>query len=375
MILVLNAGSSSIKFSLFQTDLTEHLAGIAEEIGGASRLTIAGAVDTSPLPDHAAALRAILGALETRGVTLAGLTAVAHRVVHGGAHFSAPCRIDTASMAAIEIAAPLAPLHSPPIIAAIHAVTAIAPDLPQTASFDTAFHATVPDVAARYALPPEAEGLGLRRYGFHGTSYASLVRRLPQISQEPLPTRLLALHLGNGASLCAIRDGRSVATTMGYSPLSGLTMGTRTGDIDGNAVLRLAEEHGIGGAGHLLNRQSGLAGLGGHSDMRALQAAGSDAARFAITHFRYWAVRHAGSMIAAMGGLDAVAFTGGIGEHDAASRAAICDGLAWIGVTLDTAANQSDSPGLHAAGTLPVWIVPAEEERQIAQDALAVLTP
>ena len=172
-----------------------------------------------------------------------------------------------------------------------------------------------------------------------------------------------------------MRDGQSVATTMGYSPLSGLTMGTRTGDIDGNAVLRLAEEHGIDGAGHLLNRQSGLAGLGGRSDMRALQAADADKARFAIAHFRYWAVRHAGSMIAAMGGLDSVAFTGGIGEHDADSRAAICDGLAWIGVTLDSAANQSRGPALHAAGTLPVWIVPAEEDRQIAQAALAILAP
>ncbi|MEO0655487.1 MAG: hypothetical protein AAFY77_11540, partial [Pseudomonadota bacterium] len=219
-----------------------------------------------------------------------------------------------------------------------------------------------------------AEALGLRRYGFHGNSFASLVETLPKLSGAPLPTRLLALHLGNGASLCAIREGQSVATTMGYSPLSGLTMGTRTGDIDGNAVLRLAEEHGIDGAEALLNRKSGLMGLGGHSDMRALLADDTPQARFAIAHFRYWAVRHAGSMIAAMGGLDAVAFTGGIGEHDPDSRAAICDGLGWLGVSIDPEANASGGPALHAADSdIPIWIVPAEEERQIAQDALGVL--
>ena len=350
MILVLNTGSSSIKFSLFDATLAEALSGIAEEIGGAARLTVAGVAQDQPLPDHAAALSAIFAALEARGIALATLSAVAHRVVHGGAHFSAPCP------------------------AAIRAVTAIAPDLAQTASFDTAFHATVPDVAARYALPPEAEALGLRRYGFHGNSFASLVETLPKLSGTPLPTRLLALHLGNGASLCAIREGQSVATTMGYSPLSGLTMGTRTGDIDGNAVLRLAEAHGIDGAEALLNRKSGLLGLGGHSDKRALLADAPPQARFAIAHFRYRAVRHAGSMIAAMGGLDAVAFTGGIGEHDPDSRAAICDGLGWLGVSINPEANASGGPALHAADSgIPIWIVPAEEERQIAQDALGVL--
>ncbi|MEM1163659.1 MAG: acetate/propionate family kinase [Pseudomonadota bacterium] len=374
MILVLNTGSSSIKFSLFDATLAEALSGIAEEIGGAARLTVAGVTQDQPLPDHAAALQAIFAALEACGIALATLSAVAHRVVHGGAHFSAPCRITADSMAAIEAAAPLAPLHSPPMLAAIRAVTAIAPHLAQTASFDTAFHATVPDVAARYALPPEAEALGLRRYGFHGNSFASLVQTLPQLSGAPLATRLLALHLGNGASLCAIRDGQSAATTMGYSPLSGLTMGTRTGDIDGNAVLRLAEAHGIDGAEALLNRKSGLKGLGGHSDMRALLADDTPQARFAIAHFRYWVIRHAGSMIAAMGGLDAVAFTGGIGEHDPDSRAAICDGLRWLGVSIDPEANASGGPALHAADSdIPIWIVPAEEERQIAQDALGVL--
>jgi acetate kinase len=283
-----------------------------------------------------------------------GLTAAAHRVVHGGAELTATCRIDAGVLALIEACVPLAPLHNPANLAAIRALAALAPDLPQFASFDTAFHATNPEVARRYALPAQVEAAGIRRYGFHGLSYAAIVRKVQQISDIGLPNRLLALHLGNGASICAIRGGRSVATTMGYSPLDGLTMGTRSGGIDGNAVLRLAELHGIAGAARILNRESGLLGLGGASDMRALHGAGTAAARFAVAHFCYWAVRHAGSMIAAMGGLDAVAFTGGIGENDAFVRGEILRGLAFV-----------------AAGK-PVFVIAAEEERQIAMEVLAL---
>ena len=227
-------------------------------------------------------------------------------------------------------------------------------------------------MALRYALPPKAEAEGIRRYGFHGISYDSLTRRLPDLLGH-MPGRVLALHLGNGASLCAIREGRSVATTMGYSPLEGLTMGTRTGSIDGNAVLRLAELHGIGGAARILNRESGLLGLGGVSDMRALRAADTEAARFAIDHFAYWAVRHAGSMIAAMGGLDCVAFTGGIGEHDGAMRAAICDGLAFMGVAIDGAANAAAAGRLDRGQGPAVLIVPAAEEAHIARATAEVI--
>ena len=333
MLLVVNAGSSSVKTALFD-GLQQVRSGQVGEIG----------------PDgHRAALEGLLA----QGMA-EGMTAAAHRVVHGGARLTTPVRLTADVLAGIEACIPLAPLHNPANLAAIRALTELAPDLPQYASFDTGFHATNPQVALRYAVPPQVEALGLRRYGFHGLSYAALVRRLPEVAGY-LPERLLALHLGNGASLCAILAGRSVATTMGYSPLDGLTMGTRAGGIDGNAVLRLAEVYGIAEAARILNRDSGLLGLGGSSDMRVLQADGSTGAQFARDHFTYWAVRHAGSMIAAMGGLDGIVFTGGIGENDAAIRAAILQGLAFM------------SPDR------PHWVIAADEERQIAVEAMTLM--
>ncbi|MFB9151043.1 acetate/propionate family kinase [Roseovarius ramblicola] len=375
MILVVNAGSSSIKVAVFDGGLAGRLSGIADGIGGTGRLKIGGHDTAQDLPDHASALKSILQALDDNGFPLSSFRAAAHRVVHGGTGITEPVRITPDTTAAIDRCAALAPLHNPHNLAAIETLARLAPDLPQTASFDTAFHATNPEVALRYALPPGIEARGIRRYGFHGISYASVVRTLPGITGTPLPARLLAFHLGNGASVCAIRDGRSVATTMGYSPLGGLTMGTRTGEIDGNAVLRLAEEDGIAATHDLLNKNSGLRGLsGGLSDMRALMQADTTEARFAIGHFCYWAVRHAGSLIAAMEGLDAVAFTGGIGENAAPVRARIMDGLGWLGLRADAAANAGGGPRLHAQGSaIAAWIVPAREERMIAADALALL--
>jgi acetate kinase len=377
MILVVNAGSSSIKIAVFDDGLGERLSGIADGIGGSGRLRIGDMSEAREFADHDSALRALLSGLDQAGYPLSRLRAAAHRVVHGGTEITAPVRITPEAVAAIDRCAALAPLHNPHNLAAIETLTRLAPDLPQTASFDTAFHATNPEVALRYALPPEAEARGIRRYGFHGTSYASVVRTLPGIAGTPLPARLLAFHLGNGASICAIRDGRSVATTMGYSPLGGLTMGTRTGEIDGNAVLRLAEENGIAATHELLNKKSGLRGLsGGMSDMRALQEADSPEARFAIDHFCYWAVRHGGSLVAAMEGLDAVAFTGGIGENAAPIRARIMAGFGWLGLEADGEANAGGGPRLHAADSaIAAWIVPAQEERMIAADALSLLGP
>ena len=366
-VLVVNAGSSSIKVVLFGPDLARRSAATVTEIGGAARIS----GRACAAPDHLAALALCLAEM---GVTPDRLAAAAHRVVHGGADLQAACRVTPQIEARIEACVPLAPLHNPANLTAIRALAALAPGLPQYASFDTAFHATNPDVALRYALPPQAEAMGLRRYGFHGISYASLVARWPVLTGGPVPHRLLALHLGNGASLCAIRDGVSVATTMGYSPLDGLTMGTRTGAIDGNAVLRLAEVYGIDGASRILNRESGLLGLGGASDMRALHAAQTPEARFAIAHFCYWAVRHAGSMIAAMGGLDAVAFTGGIGENDVAVRAEIMAGLDWTGLRLEAGASPQNAARLHSdASHVAVWVVPADEERHIAAEALDLI--
>ena len=352
MLLVVNAGSSSIKLAVFDGDLRQILAGSVTEIGGAGCLRL-GAVDRGcAAADHRAALALAFEAMAAQGGALSDLTAAAHRVVHGGEALVQPARVTEAVIAGIEACVPLAPLHNPGNLTAIRALQALAPDLPQYVSFDTAFHASNPEVAVSYALPVAERARGLRRYGFHGISYGGLVQHLAERGQ--LPQRLLALHLGNGASLCAIKAGKSVATTMGYSPLDGITMGTRTGGIDGNAVLRLVELHGIAGAGRILNRESGLLGLGGFSDMRALHAAGTPEAALAVDHFCYWAVRHAGSMIAAMGGLDAVAFTGGIGENDALVRGRIVDGLAWV-------------------GTVPVHVVAAAEERTIAAQALTLL--
>ena len=352
MLLVVNAGSSSVKLAVFDGDLRQILVGSVTEIGGAGCLRL-GAVDRDcAAADHRSALALAFEAMAAQGVALADLTAAAHRVVHGGEALVRPARVTAAVIAGIEACVPLAPLHNPGNLTAILALQALAPDLPQYVSFDTAFHSTNPEVAVTYALPLAERARGLRRYGFHGISYGGLVRHLRGL--EALPERLLALHLGNGASLCAIKAGVSMATTMGYSPLDGITMGTRTGGIDGNAVLRLAELHGVAGAGRILNRESGLLALGGHSDMRALHAAGTPEAAFAVEHFCYWAVRHAGNMIAAMGGLDGIAFTGGIGENDAFVRGRIVAGLAW-------------------AGNVPVHIVPAEEERSIATEALALL--
>ena len=365
-ILVVNAGSSSLKAGVFDAALVQAAASVVTEIGGAAM------IGDRPVaaPDHAAAMAQVLEGLAQAGWPVTRLTAAAHRIVHGGATLTTPCRLTPGILAEITALIPLAPLHNPANLAAVHALTALAPALPQYASFDTAFHATIPPVAHRYALPPEAEALGLRRYGFHGLSYAAMVAGW----DGPLPDRLLAYHLGNGASACAILRGRSVATTMGYSPLDGLTMGTRCGEIDGNAVLRLAEVHGIAGAARILNRESGLLGLGGASDMRVLAAAGTERAAFARAHFAYWAVRHGASLVAAMGGLDAVAFTGGIGEHDAGIRAAILDGLTFLGATFDPAANAAGRAEIHSAAShVAIRLVPAREERQIAAEALQVM--
>ncbi|MCC5975368.1 MAG: acetate kinase [Rubellimicrobium sp.] len=352
MILVVNAGSSSIRLALFDATLTERLTAAISEIGGSGELRLG--PDRRPVsaPDHEAALALLLDAVTGAGHPVSSLAAAAHRVVHGGARLTAPTRLTPEAIAGIEGCIPLAPLHNPANLAAIHALAQIAPALPQFASFDTAFHATNPEVATVYPLPPEERARGLRRFGFHGISYASLVTTL-----APLPRRLLAFHLGNGSSLCAILDGRSVATSMGYSPLEGLVMGTRTGSIDGMAVLQLARDHGIDGAEALLNRQSGLQALAGTNDMRVIlerAEAGEAEAAFAVDHYCYWAIRHAGSAIAAMGGLDAIAFTGGIGENAAPVRDRITAGLRW-------------------AGDVPVHVIPAAEERQIARDALLLL--
>ncbi|MDV4145732.1 acetate/propionate family kinase [Shimia sp. FJ5] len=350
-ILVVNAGSSSIKFAVFGPRLEEVLRGGAEEIGDAARLKINGESLAVEMPSHADALAAILSALKTRHIGLGDLGGIGHRVVHGGMKLTAPARVTPEVEAEIESCAALAPLHNPNALMVIRALRDVAPDIPQVAVFDTAFHATNPEVARRYAIPAAQDAAGMRRYGFHGISYASMVDALG----ADVPPRLLALHLGNGASLCAIRDGKSVATTMGYSPLDGLPMGTRAGSLDPIVALRLAREVGVTQAETILNKESGLLALGGTHDMAMLVPRKDEAARFAVDHFCYWAVRHAGSMVAAMGGLDAIAFTGGIGENADTIRKRIVEGLTFL-------------------GDVPVHVVPAQEERQIAKHCFQNIT-
>ena len=357
-ILVVNAGSSSIKLAVFDQALNVLLTAEASGIGGTGALRVGQDRTSAELPEHARAFGLLLNRLEAQGLGPGSFAAAGHRVVHGGALLTRPEVITPDVLQQSDQCSHLAPLHNPHNTSAIRNLMALAPGIPQVACFDTAFHATNPETAVRYAVPEDWHRGGIRRYGFHGLSYEALVRRMQETAGPSLPRRLLACHLGNGASLCAIADGRSVATTMGYSPLEGLTMGTRAGSIDAGAVLDRAEQTSIGKVREDLLHRSGLLGLSGLShDMRALEDAGTGAAGFAIEHFCYWAARHAGSMIAAMEGIDAIAFTGGIGENAAPVREKILERLAWTGLT-DSA----------------VHVIPADEERQIAlhtRDALS----
>lgn len=350
MILVLNAGSSSLKIEVFDPTLASLVSGTVTNVGTDGELRLGETTKTVTTRDHAEALSQMLAALSTAGFPLSAMEAAAHRVVHGGTILTQPARVTPEVVKAIKACIPLAPLHNPNNLAAMVALGELAPGLPQYCSFGTAFHATNPEVATRYAIPQTQHDAGIRRYGFHGLSYANMVAEFG----NRLPDHLLAFHLGNGASLCAIRQGRSIATSMGYSPLSGLTMGTRSGDIDGAAVLRMSAALGEEETDRMLNKNSGLKALAGDNNMRLLLEREDDAAKFAIAHFCYWAARHAGSAVVAMGGVDAVAFTGGIGENAAPIRDKIMEHLACF-------------------GRVPVHVVPADEEKAIARDALSLM--
>jgi len=260
-ILTVNAGSSSLKFAVFDLGLTRLLSGVVSEIGGHGKLTLEGKATAFDCPSHQAALRVMLDHMAAAGITPDRLRAVGHRAVHGGAELTQPTAVTPEVIAAIRRCCALAPLHNPIGLACIEVIAGMVPDLTQIACFDTAFHAANPPEATHYALPPEYWERGFRRLGFHGLSHSSIVHTLPRLSGAPLPQRLLAFHLGNGASECSILDGVSVATTMGYSPLEGLTMGTRAGSIDGNAVLRLAGKLGVAEAGRLLTRSRAWSGF------------------------------------------------------------------------------------------------------------------
>jgi acetate kinase len=306
-----------------------------------------------------------------------GLAGVGHRVVHGGAALVEPVLVTAEIIAELEALVPLAPLHQPHHIAAIRAIAAAAPEVPQVACFDTAFHRTQPDVARAFALPQALTERGIRRYGFHGLSYEYIASVLPEVAPACADGKLVVAHLGNGASLCAIDQGRSVATTMGFTPLDGLVMGTRTGALDPGVLLYLMQHDGMDAAAlqELIYQQSGLLGVSGlSSDMRALLASDLPAAKEAVDLFVYRIARELGSLSAALGGLDAVVFTGGIGEHAAEIRARVCRDAEWLGIALDPDANAAGGPRIsRPASPASAWVVPTDENLMVAHHTRRLL--
>ena len=370
--LTLNAGSSSLKFALFEGDRAV-LRGAVEDITDrpvATAHRADGAAMDPPAVSgtgHEAVLPAVL---DWVGQHLGGaaLQAVGHRIVHGGDRFTAAVRIDAGVMADMAALIPLAPLHQPHNLAAIEAVTAARPELPQVACFDTAFHRTLPAVARRHALP---DWLGLQRYGFHGLSYTWIAGQLPH---ELAAGRVIVAHLGSGASLCALVAGQSVETTMGTTPLEGLVMGTRCGSLDPGVVLYLLQHKGmtVDRVEHLLYHESGLLGLSGVSaDIRTLHDSDAPSAGAAIELFAYRIAQQAGGLMAALGGLDGFVFTGGIGEHDARVRALVVDRLGWLGLAIDPEA-QAPGPISPAGAPVTVLVIPTDEEAVIARQTLAL---
>lgn len=380
MILVLNAGSSSVKFKLFANDAVI-AGGVLERIGEAEGNTLIRFGDetethTTPIPDHEHALNLMLELLRRSGrlpdVTV--LEGIGHRVVHGGETFREPARIDDKVIEAIKKLIPLAPLHNPANLEGIRAMTALAPEVPQVAVFDTAFHATLPPEAYRYALPKRLyETYGIRRYGFHGTSHAYVARKAAAFLDRPLEAlNLITLHLGNGASACAIEHGKSVETSMGFTPLEGLVMGTRSGDIDPGIIHFLIREAAMTSdeIDILLNRESGLKGLCGVNDMREIETAmlsGDSKAALAFRVFVHRVRKYIGAYAAILGQLDAIVFTGGIGEHSAAVREAVCTSLDILGIEIDSGKNYNNTTALHTnSSRVALLRVPTDEERAIA---------
>lgn len=380
-LLTLNAGSSSLKFAVYpaRDDDAPLYLGQISGIGTAPEAAIADAagdpVAAPELPaDAGAGYAGLVGWLIALIRDQLGLTliAVGHRVVHGGSRFAEPVLVDAEVLAEIERLIPLARSHNPHNLACMIAVQTVWENLPQVACFDTAFHQTIPWEGRAFALPKSVTDAGVRRYGFHGLSYQSIADRLPVIAGDRARGRFIVAHLGNGASLCALRDLKSVATSMGLTPLDGLMMGNRPGQIDPGAVLYLFEELGMTATEvrRMLFSESGLLGVSGVSnDMRVLLASADPAARQAVDLFVYRAVREIGSMAAALGGLDGLVFTGGIGEHAAAIRHGICQGCEWLGVGLDPEANTRNAPRISAAGSkADVFVIAADEEGVIARE-------
>ena len=387
-VLVLNAGSSSLKFAVFQVtsasgDESALFRGQVSGIGSAPVFSVSPETTcTNPAKSIAAIHNhrdAIDFALDwiTRCAGDVRLLGVGHRVVHGGPERRRPALVTPDLLGALDVLSSLAPHHQPHNLAAIRAVAAAAPDLPQVACFDTAFHATQDPVARLLPLPKSLREQGLQRYGFHGLSYEYITAAAPAFNGGCLPERMVIAHLGNGASVCAVRDGNSVATSMGFSTLDGLLMGTRSGGIDPGVLLHLMRAKGMDEAAlsRLLYNESGLLGVSGISaDMRVLLADRTPEAGQAVDLFVYTLVRAIGSMAAALEGVDALVFTGGIGEHADEIRRRVCDRLGWLGVNFDPAANEAHGPLIStSASRVGVWVIPTNEERVIVRHTLAKL--
>jgi len=384
-LLILNAGSSSLKFAVYQADAAGDLQaayrGVIGEIGRDGRLQVlhaaAGGLINQAVAaaNHEQALKRVLDWLETRHPGLA-FRAAGHRVVHGGADYIHPVRVDATVMANLEKLIPLSPLHQPHNLAGIRALARLRPDLPQVACFDTAFHHTLPPLAQRFALPREFGERGIRRYGFHGLSYEHIASVLPDYLGAAADDRVVVAHLGNGASLCAMRKRCSVETSMSFTPLDGIPMASRCGALDPGVLLYLMREEGMSPEqlDELLHHRAGLLGVSGTSgDVRTLLQSSHPHAAEALDLFAYRTSQAIASHAVALEGIDALVFTAGIGEHAAPVRAAICRRLAWLGLALDEAANQGHGPCIsHRHSRVSAWVIPTNEERVIARHAWAL---
>ena len=387
-ILVVNAGSSSVKFEVFAVDgrakLARKIKGQIDGIGTRPRLRARGANGTSLLDREydAAAIPDVPAALQSAGGWLREEqrmppSAVGHRVVHGGPEYNSPVLINTEVLARLERYVPLAPLHQPHNLAPIRDILARFPELPQVACFDTAFHRSHSAVADHYAIPQQLHAEGLRRYGFHGLSYEYIASRLPEVAPE-VAGRVIVAHLGGGASMCALSGGSSVESTMGFTALDGLPMGTRPGQIDPGVILYLIEQKKMSAAAvqDFLYRGCGLKGLSGISnDVRELQSSTDSRAAFTLDYFCYRVGLNAGMLAAALGGVDAFVFTAGIGENSAAIRAGIAARLAWLGAILDAKANAAHASRISAPESrIGLYVIPTNEELMIARHTMATLS-
>ncbi len=387
-IAVINAGSSSIKFSLFivrDGDLALEVRGQVEGLYTAPRFVARDASGRTVAErswgegerlGHDDAVEHLRGFLRAQLVD-DRLLGVGHRVVHGGPEYAAPVRVDAGVLKALEQFVPLAPLHQPHNLSPIAALLERAPELPQVVCFDTAFHRTNPDVAQRFALPAELHEAGVRRYGFHGLSYEYIASVLAGFDAKAAAGRTIVLHLGNGSSMCALASGKSVASTMGFTAVDGLAMGTRCGALDPGVILYLMDERkmSVRAVERLIYNESGLLGLSGiSSDMRTLLASEDPRARLAIDVYVYRIRRELGSLAAALGGLDALVFTAGVGENAPAIRERVCREAGWLGLALDAAANAAGGPRISAPGSrVSAWVIPTNEELMIARHTRRVL--